>query len=672
MVRGELVFFGENPNMAYTAADLTTFFKNANLGADPSAAQSLLLASYAAQTQSGSLSDTAAVSRIVDMMDGTTAVAVQTYQFFTNSTPSAAGLAYLVNSATNANDLNDAAGLYNGFNIENRYINFAINLGTGAGAGAASFASTYGTLSFRDVVAVAYETIIGTAAAQAAGIDVTAAINYISRAENEAFLRSYVATRNPGQDINIAIRAAVVGQIMSAGATSNVGNYNAATTRLITGAMDGTFDNGITDTAGVNLLTAFPNVVVPTSLALTTSTDNLTGTAGVDNFIASNTTLTALDTLDGGAGADTLTISDVAGADVAGGLGNVTGALPGGLTIKNIETINLSSAGTVNLDLTASPGITGVTNFNIAATTGTANIKAVAGMAVSVVDSAGTVTVNGASASQTVTTAGGYALSGSTGAIKVTDTAQAAVNSTIDGGTTVDLTTTTTGAGSVTIGGTTKATGAINVTENLKGTGALTGGNITVTGGTVDTIKVNASQATVGLTTTVGTIAVNGAATATSASVTQTAAIAGVGTTAAQTGITEAATVTFNAMVAAETITVGGLTFKATGTVTPAQAAAAFANLTANATQGNSTLGTYSGSLTAPYTSAAASATAGTVVFTASTANSNAADLTSAGSITAPGLAITQGQALIAAVAGKGAVANGAVAITSSLSLIHI
>ena len=46
---------------------------------------------------------------------------------------------------------------------------------------------------------------------------------------------------------------------MSAGSTSDVGNYNAATERLITGALDGTFDNGITATSGVNLLTAFPN-----------------------------------------------------------------------------------------------------------------------------------------------------------------------------------------------------------------------------------------------------------------------------------------------------------------------------------------------------------------------------------------------------------------------------
>ncbi|HQN50871.1 MAG TPA: hypothetical protein PK913_07405, partial [Phenylobacterium sp.] len=70
-----------NPTMAYTSADLTTFFTNGNLGKAPTAAQSLLLQSYASQTQSGAISDQAAIDRIVDMLDGTTSVAVQSYQF---------------------------------------------------------------------------------------------------------------------------------------------------------------------------------------------------------------------------------------------------------------------------------------------------------------------------------------------------------------------------------------------------------------------------------------------------------------------------------------------------------------------------------------------------------------------------------------------------------------
>src|SRR5690606_22263002 len=70
-------------------------------------------------------------------------------------------------------DLNDP--YYADFNQENRYYNFALNLGTGAGEGAADFASTYAGLSNEDAVFVAYENIVGTAAAISAGIDPTAA-----------------------------------------------------------------------------------------------------------------------------------------------------------------------------------------------------------------------------------------------------------------------------------------------------------------------------------------------------------------------------------------------------------------------------------------------------------------------------------------------------------------
>ena len=349
--------------MAYQAAELTTFYQNANLGAAPSTATSLLLASLASQTQSGVLSDAAALSRIVDLLDGTTAVAVQSYQFFTGSTPSAAGLAYLVNLSTNANDLNDASGQYAPLSTENRYINFAINLGANTGSdGQAAFATNYGGLSFRDTVAVAYETIIGTAAATAAGIDYNAAVTYLARAENEAYLRSFVAARAPGVNVELAIRAAVIGQIMSAGATGNVGNYNAATTRLISGAMDGVLDGGITSTAGVNLLTAFSATPTSSTLNLTANQDNLVGTAGNDVFnaplvnVASTNvlmvTLQSADFLDGGAGTDTLNASI-----------DSTGQTP---LLRNIEVVNARFTGNGLLNLA---GATGVTNVNFDSST---------------------------------------------------------------------------------------------------------------------------------------------------------------------------------------------------------------------------------------------------------------------------------------------------------------
>jgi len=121
--------------MAYTTAQLVSAYTNANLGKAPDAATNLTLDAYASQSQSGGITDAVALANTLKLVNGTTAVAVETYQFFTGRAPSAAGLAYLVNSATNTSDLNDA--YYTKFGQENRFINFSINLATGAGEGAA-------------------------------------------------------------------------------------------------------------------------------------------------------------------------------------------------------------------------------------------------------------------------------------------------------------------------------------------------------------------------------------------------------------------------------------------------------------------------------------------------------------------------------------------------------
>ncbi|OYU70470.1 MAG: hypothetical protein CFE28_11010 [Alphaproteobacteria bacterium PA2] len=348
--------------MAYTTAELTTFLTNGNFGKAPTAAQSLLLASIATQTQSGALSDSDAIDRIVDMLDGTSAVAVQAYQFFTGGTPSGDGMDYLVDSTVNTNDLNDAApGQYAPLSTENRYINFAINLGaSAAGAGKANFEATYGTLTFKEVAQVAYEAVIGTAAATTAGINVTAAIDYLSRAENEAYLRAFVAQKAPGVNVELAIRAALVGQIMSAGATADVGNYNAATERLLVGALDGSLDGGITATAGVNLLTAFPNAPsAGKSFVLTANPDvapAFAGSTGNDTFTATNATLSAADSLDGGAGVDTLRYSSAGAVAV-----NQAGFTSAGIEVMQVTS---DAVGGTTFDVSNASGVTSLVNDN--------------------------------------------------------------------------------------------------------------------------------------------------------------------------------------------------------------------------------------------------------------------------------------------------------------------
>lgn len=110
-------------------------------------------------------------------------------------------------------------------------------------------------------------------------------------------------------------------------------------------------------------------------------------------------------------------------------------------------------------------------------------------------------------------------------------------------------------------------------------------------------------------------------------------------------GSFETATIKFNAdgLTAGQTMIIAGLTFTSTGVTTQAQLAAAFANLAVGATTGaGSTLGTYSGALTAYATGSVI--TNNTVVFTASTVG-NKTDLTATGTGTAPAIVIVGGTA---------------------------
>ncbi len=153
---------------------------------------------------------------------GATSVALTAYQFFTGKTPSAAGLAYLVNSPDNTSDLNDKFGIYNGMNTENRYINFAANLGL-IGEGKAGFAAAYGGLDFRQAVEKAYDAVIGKAYAQAAGINVQAAIDGV--VASKAYFDALASERMGGFDHDLAMKAGVVGYLIVEGLKADVGLY---------------------------------------------------------------------------------------------------------------------------------------------------------------------------------------------------------------------------------------------------------------------------------------------------------------------------------------------------------------------------------------------------------------------------------------------------------------
>jgi hypothetical protein len=176
---------------------------------------------------------------------GTTSVAVTAYQFFTGSTPSAAGLNYLVNSPANGADLNDA--YYGPFNVENRYINFAANLGL-VGEGKAAFAATYGAMTYAQAVSAIYEKVIGRAQATAGGYDPDAAIADITG--RKAYFDAVANERLGGVDHELAVKAGLAGYIMAEAMKAHVGVYARAAENFYMDLSDGGASFGV-DLVGV-------------------------------------------------------------------------------------------------------------------------------------------------------------------------------------------------------------------------------------------------------------------------------------------------------------------------------------------------------------------------------------------------------------------------------------
>ncbi len=426
------------------------------------------------------------------------------------------------------------------------------------------------------------------------------------------------------------------------GYTGNAAN-NAAKTWLSTVSTTASLNAAITPTALASTVASVAAVGLQSggkASALTTGVDTVTGTSGTDVFTAiidgttpANSTFTALDTIDGGAGVDVLNISSIGDF-----------AVPGGLTISNVEQVQVTASGKVGTftgngtaDADLSVSMANVAELTISKAS-EVDFKAGSATAVKVVNVVGGVEVVGG-ASQNVSSANQAAdikLSGSTGAITVNSAAQAG-DIAIDGGSTVNVAATSKASnGDINVGAAAQSTGAVNVTSNLNSDAAagFTGGAINVKGGSTVNVAVNAvSTATVETQTAdiaIGAIAVTGDGKTTSVTVTQ-ADTANTFTKAAVAAVKETSTVTFGAMKSGETLIINGLTFTASKDLTAEQAAAAFANLTAADTQsatGPVANGYYTGTFsTGVWTSGAVSGK--TVTFTAQ--DNDEADLTFTG-----------------------------------------
>lgn len=236
------------------------------------------------------------------------------------------------------------------------------------------------------------------------------------------------------------------------------------------------------------------------TFTLTTGVDTLTGGAGNDTFNASVTgtsaTLGGLDSIDGGAGTDTVNIADSAVA------GTAAFALPTGMVIKNVETLNVTTNGNIGdaggtaFDVS---GFTGLTSFTgVAAGTGVtvtgSNVKAANTTAVTMTATAGAIVkVDGGSV---VGVTGGAATSTITGAALTTVTVKNSAGMTIDN---------TNAAGTTSVGTTLTAVTLSGVDSNtaIKGAGVTTlsldgvttaARTVTITNGTANhVLTVNAN-----------------------------------------------------------------------------------------------------------------------------------------------------------------------------------
>ena len=120
----------------------------------------------------------------------------------------------------NPNNLNSA--YYQDFSLENRYINFAVNLGK-LGEGNAAFTAKYGALDLFDATRLAYATIFGDTPSDAkvhALVDTLVTSNGITETRGQYF-ETY------GQDglSGIGTKAAMVGWLLAEAEKADLGTY---------------------------------------------------------------------------------------------------------------------------------------------------------------------------------------------------------------------------------------------------------------------------------------------------------------------------------------------------------------------------------------------------------------------------------------------------------------
>ena len=194
---------------------------------DFSAAVNGAVSTLAGQVDGATTALPTAEAALVPLAASTTAVATLSYEFFTQKVPTLAGLDYLISpEGTNANNLNSA--YYAQFNTENRFINFAVNLGD-HGAGQAAFAAAAGSLTLTQVVTDAYTEIFGAApsAAQVSSFLNDPVPNGLGGTETRTQYFAYYGIDDLGT------KAAAVGWLLSQAESADIGTYAKADDALL-------------------------------------------------------------------------------------------------------------------------------------------------------------------------------------------------------------------------------------------------------------------------------------------------------------------------------------------------------------------------------------------------------------------------------------------------------
>ncbi|ATC33051.1 calcium-binding protein [Caulobacter vibrioides] len=209
-------------NGANTLVRLTNAFDNLMRYAPATDADRAYVQGLTDKVVAGQLTEANALKAIINVADATSAVATTSYAFFTGGTPSELGMDYLVSPiGPNPNNLNSA--YYQTFNTENRYINFAVNLGRD-GAGKDAFSTEYGNKSLFEATRTAYTKIFGTAP--------TDAKVHVLIDDRADYFAAYGKT-------DIGTKAAMVGWLLAEAMKADVGQFANASNAYFTDLADG-------------------------------------------------------------------------------------------------------------------------------------------------------------------------------------------------------------------------------------------------------------------------------------------------------------------------------------------------------------------------------------------------------------------------------------------------